>query len=550
MKKIVLNFAKFSLIIALIAQTAACSYKNDSKSSGQVDSLTDRGILVDAESDIKQENAAEKLTNPQDKEQELKHNTENYKVFEENKFMHTMYNPLSTFAADVNTASYANIRRYLQEGQMPPRDGVRIEEMINYFHYDYEANTSDELFNTHMSISDTPWNPQTKLLHIGLQTQESPELEEKPANLVFLIDVSGSMEGPDRLDLVKRSFLGLVEELKASDKISIVTYAGRESVLIDGGSLDNRVEIMTAIENLKAHGSTHGSAGITKAYEIAEKYFIPGANNRIILATDGDLNVGTTSEGELKKLVEEKRETGVFLSILGFGRGNLQDNKLQALANNGNGVYHYIDGIHEARKVLHEEIGQTLLTLAKDVKLQVDFNPYYIKNYRLIGYESRLMAAEDFRDDKKDGGEIGSGHQVTVLYEIALADSDFEVPVANSKYKNTEANKGIENGELLELRVRYKDPSAQKSEPEEIYALSKSEIVDGDENTKLASAIAAFGMLLRESEYINTMTYSDVIEQLSSLHSGNPYVLELIDLAKTAQDLDTSKPTEETYIIE
>ncbi len=459
-------------------------------------------------------------------------NTESYKVFDENPFILAAQRGLSTFSADVNTASYANIRRYLNASKLPPKDAVRMEEMINYFRYDYETPEADQTFAVKMQISDTPWNAETKLLHIAMQTQAHEVENEEPNNLVFLIDVSGSMNAPEKLDLVKRTFISLLEELENQDRISIVTYAGSDQVVLDGATAYEKAEIMDAIENLTAQGSTHGSAGIKKAYEIARKHFIPGGNNRILLATDGDLNVGISSEGELKQLIEKEKESGVFLSVLGFGQGNLKDDKLQTLANNGNGIYHYIDTIHEARKVLFEEIGQNLLTVAKDVKLQVDFNPYYIKGYRLIGYENSLMADEDFRDDSKDGGELGSGHQITVLYELVSEDSSYEIPHADSKYKN-EKNSGIENNELLQLNIRYKDPHEDTSEELNIPLSSEdwtnsTNLEDG--NTVLAANIAAFGMLLRDSEYIGEYTYENIYNALQELNTDNSYVKELMEL--------------------
>ncbi|MBQ7371517.1 MAG: von Willebrand factor type A domain-containing protein, partial [Blautia sp.] len=350
-------------------------------------------------------------------------NTEEYSYQEENSWMSVKTSPFSTFAADVDTASYANLRRMILRGQEIPADAVRIEEMINYFSYDYAKPQGDEPFSVTTEIAPCPWNADTELLLIGLQAKKM-EQEERPAsNLVFLIDVSGSMGDPDKLPLVQRSIHLLAENLGPKDRISIVTYADGDEVVLEGVSGEKQAEISAAMEDLMAGGGTNGSAGIQTAYEIAEKFFIPGGNNRIILATDGDLNIGITDEGSLTHLIKEKAKSGVFLSVLGFGFGNLSDTNMEALADNGNGNYSYIDSVSEARKVLIDEMGATLFTVAKDVKLQVEFNPERIKGYRLIGYENRTMAAEDFSDDSKDGGEIGAGHRVTALYEIAKTDS-------------------------------------------------------------------------------------------------------------------------------
>ena len=351
----------------------------------------------------------------------VEHNTEEYSHIEENGFQSVSLSPLSTFAADVDTASYANLRRMLLEGADVPADAVRIEEMINYFHYDYPEPEDGEPFSVSAELTPCPWNGDNTLLRIGLQAPQPDWEAMPPANLVFLIDVSGSMNQSNKLPLVKQAFLLLTENLRSTDTISIVTYASRDEVVLSGAGGDDPAAIQTAIENLTAGGSTAGARGIQTAYDLAEEHFVPGGNNRVILATDGDLNVGVTSEGELTRLIEEKKESGVFLSVMGFGDGNLKDNKLEALADHGNGNYAYIDSLLEAKRVLVEEMGGTLFTVAKDVKLQVEFNPEHVKSYRLIGYENRLMDAEDFADDTKDGGEIGAGHRITVLYELSSA---------------------------------------------------------------------------------------------------------------------------------
>lgn len=468
------------------------------------------------------------------------YNTESYAHLDENPFYLVENAPLSTFAADVDTASYANIRRFLKQGELPQKDAVRIEEMLNYFSYDYPEPQGDDPFSVTMELGQTPWNPDTQLLLVGLQAEDPAANNRPPSNLVFLIDVSGSMEGPNRLDLVKRAYLTMLEQLTPQDKISIVTYASSDQVVLEGASLDNKAEIMTAIENLTAGGSTHGSAGITTAYDIAEKYFIDGGNNRIILATDGDLNVGITSQGQLIDLIEEKKESGTFLSVLGFGYGNYQDDKMEALANHGNGHLSYIDDIYEARKVLSDELGSTLFTVAKDVKLQVDFNPAYIKGYRLIGYENRVMAAEDFADDSKDGGEIGSGHTVTALYEIVGVDSAFEIPNVDSKYETpdavTETESGDFNDEMLTLNIRYKKPDGDTSELL-TYPLVAADVSEPSDNFHLASSLAGFGMILKDSEYKGSSNYGDILSVLEALQANDAYVIELQELIRSASQL-------------
>lgn len=449
------------------------------------------------------------------------YSTEEYNYIKENVFQSVKAHPFSTFAADVDTASYANLRRMILSGQQPPADAVRIEEMINYFSYDYPEPQGNEPFSVTTELAPCPWNDETELLLLGLQAKKL-DAESLPAsNLVFLIDVSGSMSAANKLPLVKRAFLLLLENLSAEDRISIVTYASSDAVLIDGADIDQKAEIMTAIESLSAGGATHGSKGIETAYSLAEKYFIEGGNNRVILATDGDLNVGLTSEGELTRLVQKKRESGVYLSVMGFGKGNIKDNKMEALADNGNGNYSYIDTIDEARKVLVEEMGGTLFTVAKDVKLQVEFNPAVVKGYRLIGYENRAMNAEDFADDTKDGGEIGGGHRVTALYEIVRVDSVYELPEVESRYdpEPTADGQRPNENEWLTVNVRFKEPDGDTSKLL-TYPVSDSAYSEHmSENMSFAAGVAQFGMVLRESDYLGNTKLEDVIARLKSLES-------------------------------
>ncbi len=462
-------------------------------------------------------------------------NTNEYKAFNENRFLSVLTSPLSTFAADVDTASYAQLRRAILSGEKVVPDSVRIEEMLNYFKYDYKAPKGKEPFGVTMELAKTPWNPDTHLLLIGLQAKEIDAKERPRQNLVFLIDVSGSMDSPDKLPLVKRSFLLLLEELGSQDTISIVTYASRDEVVLDGVNAGEKTAIMDKIDSLQAGGSTAGADGINTAYELAKKHFIKDGNNRIILATDGDLNVGISDEGSLGRLVTEKKKDGIFLSVLGFGDGNYKDNKLEALADKGNGNYAYIDTIYEARRALVTEIGATFFTVAKDVKLQVDFNPAFIKGYRLIGYENRLLEAEDFADDTKDGGELGSGHRLSVLYELVPVGSAFEFGETGSKYSTPEDNKDSSE-EMLTLSIRSKTPDGDASELFS-YPLMYREPGDMTDNLKLAAAIAQMGMLLKDSELKGTSTYESALDLLrdSKAVSGDPYKEELVYLITLLQ---------------
>ncbi len=446
-------------------------------------------------------------------------NTEEYAYTKENSFRSVATSPLSTFAADVDTASYSNFRRQVLKGGKVNPDSVRIEEMINYFRYDYPEPTGTEPFAVTTEIAPCPWNADTQLLLIGLQAKKLNTAEMPQSNLVFLIDVSGSMDYDNKLPLVQRSFMTLVENLDEYDKVSIVTYSSGEEIILDGVPASQKDQIMSAIEGLRANGSTRGDKAIQIAYELAEKNYIKGGNNRVIMATDGDFNVGITSEGELTNLLQEKAKSGIFLSVLGFGMGNYKDSKLESMADNGNGNYAYIDSIDEARKVLVEEAGGTLFTVAKDVKIQVDFNPAAIKGYRLIGYENRVMAAEDFADDTKDGGEIGAGHQVTALYEIVPVGSAFEVPVVSSKYttETTPADNGEKPSELLTVNIRYKEPSEDTSTLLE-YPVTEERIREDMSTTmSWAAGVAQVSMLLKGSEYAGTTDITEVKDRLREI---------------------------------
>ena len=455
-------------------------------------------------------------------------NTNEYTFIRENGFQNAALSPLSTFAADVDTASYAQVRSLILRGKSVPQDAVRIEEMLNYFQYDYPQPEGDSPFGVFMELAPCPWNADALLLQVGLQAQAVAEQDRPRHNLVFLIDVSGSMFGEDRLDLVKRAFLMLLDELQPTDTVSIVTYASRDEVVLSGVPAADKVRIMEAISSLEAGGSTNSASGIQTAYQLAEKYAVPGGVNRILMATDGDFNVGITSEGDLARLVMEKKQSGVSLTMLGVGYGNYKDNKLEALADYGDGNYYYLDSIFEARRALVSEAGGTFLEVARDVKLQLDFNPALVQAYRLIGYEDRVMAAEDFADDTKDGGEIGSGHRVTALYEIVPVGSAFPMNTPQSKYQQPAQN---DSGEWLTLNIRAKKPGAQESSLW-AYPLSGAPREELSDQMKFAAAVAEAGMLLRESPYKGSASYADALglARGSGLVSGDPYMEEFVYL--------------------
>ena len=443
-------------------------------------------------------------------------NTEAYAAVRENEFVTAKDNPLSTFSIDVDTASYSNVRRFLDEEIRPPAGAIRTEELLNYFRYNYPQPTRDDPFSVNLEVSRAPWNPERELVRIGLRGRELPAEERGPANLVFLIDVSGSMDEPNKLPLLQRSLSALVENLYDEDRVAILTYAGSSGLVLAPTEGAKKREILEAITNLRAGGSTHGSEGIRLAYETAREHFRKDGNNRVILCTDGDFNVGVTNESELQKLIEKERESGVFLSVLGFGTGNLNDSTMEVLANKGNGNYAYIDSISEGRKVLVEQMGSTLFTIAKDVKIQVEFNPDRVAGYRLIGYENRLLAKEDFSDDKKDAGEIGVGHTVTALYEIIPAGQ--AVPGSPSvdplKYQRPEqdANAASTSNELLTVKLRYKAPDGDKSKLMEV-PFTADNIPSFDaasEDFRFASAVAAFGMKLRGSPDAGKISWPEI----------------------------------------
>lgn len=444
-------------------------------------------------------------------------NREGYSPIDENPFLRTTNNPLSTFAIDVDSASYSNVRRFLSNGQLPPKDAVRIEELINYFTYDYPEPEGDRPFSISTEMAIAPWNPNHKLVRIGLKGKSIPTANLPPSNLVFLLDVSGSMAEPNKLPLLKSAFRLLVNELKPTDRISIVVYAGAAGVVLPPTPGSQKETILAAIDNLEAGGSTAGGEGIQLAYQLAQENFISEGNNRVILATDGDFNVGISSDAELVRLIEDKRENDVFLTVLGFGTGNLQDAKMEQLANQGNGNYAYIDTILEAKKVLVSELGATLVTLAKDVKIQVEFNPAKVQAYRLIGYENRLLRSEDFNDDTKDAGELGAGHSVTALYEILPmgVTPDVELPdVDELRYQqNSSETQPSNSDELMTVKLRYKPPTGDVSQLIEQSLRDRPLSLDStSENFRFAASVAAFGMLLRDSPYKGTANSQFVLQ--------------------------------------
>lgn len=453
------------------------------------------------------------------------YNTEEYNHLTENGYKLVSDEPLSTFSTDVDTASYTNVRRMINDGWEVDPDAVRTEEFINYFKYDYEKPTEGAV-SINTELSDCPWNSEAKLMLVGLQAREA-KVKDVPTNLVFLIDVSGSMEDEDKLPLVQQAFSMLAENLGADDRVSIVTYAGSDSVVLEGESGDNSDEIVSALNSLSAGGSTAGAAGITTAYKLAEEYFIEGGNNRVILATDGDLNVGLSSEEELTDLISQKRDSGVYLSVLGFGSGNYKDNRLEALADNGNGNYAYIDSVDEAERVLVTEMSGTLFTVAKDAKVQIEFNPENVSAYRLVGYENRLLNDEDFEDDTKDAGDIGSGQQVTVLYEIVPNSGDEK----SLKYQDNEskvAETSELSGEMLTVSVRYKDPEASESKLIDKSVMCSDYTEAVSQNFTKACSVAEFAMVLRNSDYASGLTAQGVVDYMEQNRVDNSELFELI----------------------
>ena len=458
---------------------------------------------------------------------------EKYNEVSENTFMNAVTSPLSTFSADIDTASYSNLRRMITDGyrlEDIPAGAIRTEELVNYFNYNYKDPRRGEAFAVNASIIDCPWNKETKLVNLGIKARELRDTKNIPSNIVFLIDVSGSMKSYDKLPLLQMGFDMLAEDLDENDRVSIVTYASSSDVVIAGVPGNEHTKIKRALNSLTASGSTNGGDGIKTAYKLAEKYFIEGGNNRVIMATDGDLNVGITSEDELEELISDKKEGGVFLSVLGFGTGNYNESTLETLADKGNGNYSYIDGLTEAKKVLVDEFNSTLFTVAKDVKFQIEFNPKYVSEYRQIGYENRQMAAKDFNDDTKDGGEVGSGHTMTVMYEIKLNDTR-EDNKEGLRYQDAELSElAKDSDEWMMVSVRYKDPEADDSRLM-TFPISKQCYTNRpDCDTLFAAYVAECGMILNHSEYIDDLDMRDVAKQVGRLTLSDEYKEEFAQL--------------------
>ena len=502
---------------------------------GRVDALAERIVTV---SGLDKEAKKDELDHLRDSSAPF--NTDAYDYVPENPFVLVAQDPRSTFSVDVDTASYSIVRRYLNGGQRPPRDAVRIEELLNYFAYDYAPPDDGRPFAVHMDAAACPWTPAHRLVRIGIKGREIDREQRPPSNLVFLLDVSGSMAQPDKLPLVQSAMRLLVEELRPSDRVAIVVYAGSEGLALPSTPASDKSAILSAIESLSPGGTTHGSAGIRLAYETAVGNFIQSGVNRVILATDGDFNVGVTNQGDLVRLIEEKAKTGVFLTTLGFGMGNLKDSTLEKLADHGNGNYAYIDGLTEARKVLVEQIGGTLVTIAKDVKLQIEFNPRAVQAFRLIGYENRVLAHQDFNDDKKDAGEIGAGHTVTALYEVVPPGVALTVPgVDPLKYQPAaRPGAGAGSGELLTVKLRYKEPDGARSSLMEVPLTDAGEAFqDASPDFRFAAAVAAFGMVLRDSPHKGAATLAKAREWarsgLGEDRSGlRPEFVDLVDRAR------------------
>jgi len=507
---------------------------------------------VRVSSSVSMPNASRSDRKRNNAEADLVHNTEEYDRIAENKFLETIANPLSTFSIDVDAASYANVRRYLDNGQQPPADAVRTEELINYFNYDYPKPSGEHPFSIVTELSETPWNPETQLIHIGLQGKDIDRENLQPSNLVFLLDVSGSMEAANKLGLVKSSLMKLVDQLGPLDRVAIVVYAGAAGEVLPSTAASQKQTIRQALTQLSAGGSTAGGEGIQLAYSIAEKNLLTSGNNRVILCTDGDFNIGASSDAEMVRLIEEKRKSGIFLTVCGFGMGNYKDSKLEKIADAGNGNYFYIDREQEADKVFISEMRGTLFTIAKDVKLQLEFNPTVVKSYRLIGYENRMLAKEDFADDAKDAGELGAGHTVTALYEVTLlppgerynrGDQQEQIrkqpdqPTEELRYQQTTIKReAYSTDEILTLSLRYKKPDESTSRlivnplRDQRVPLQAS-----SDNFRWSAAVAAYGMVLRNSEHKGSADL-DLVLKLASGAKGADLEGYRADFLKMVQD--------------
>ena len=472
---------------------------------------------------------------------EEEHNTESYAEIIENEFVDSMTNPKSTFSIDVDTASYSNVRRLINEGQSPPPGAVRIEEMINYFDYRYQGpDDAEHPFAVYTDLKTCPWNKSHQLVRIGLKGKTFPRSKRPDCNLVFLLDVSGSMNSPNKLPLVKQAMTMLTENLGRKDQIAIVVYAGSSGVVLPSTSATNSTAILNALDQLHAGGSTNGGEGINLAYQIAAKNFIDDGVNRVVLCTDGDFNVGTTNRSSLVELIKKKAQSGIALSVLGFGTGNLKDDSMELLADRGNGNYAYIDSQLEAKKALVDQLDGTLTTIAKDVKIQVDFNPARIKAYRLIGYENRMLANEDFADDAKDAGEIGAGHTVTALYEVVPNGSDSPARSdTGSEFVETKLKaEAVDSDTVLKVHLRYKRPEESESQTFNVALKQNAEdpVAAPKDDFKFAASVAAYGMLLRDSKFKGDAQWDWVVQSANSSlgEDRNGYRSEFVKLARQA----------------
>ncbi|WP_314338200.1 VWA domain-containing protein [Capnocytophaga leadbetteri] len=540
-----------SLCIAAVLMVAACGDPSHRHNSGEkvtvINSEPDEVIEEDVEITSNEAalmepsaNATSKmiLSSPPPPQQR---NAETYKEIKENSFVAVAQQPVTTFSADVDRAAYANVRRIIGYGQIPPKDAVRIEEMVNYFDYDYPAPEEGSASPLRVSpeLAPAPWNPNHLLLRIGLQAKKIDLAKAPPSNIVFLIDVSGSMDEENKLPLLKSSFKMLLGQLRPDDKIAIVTYANGTKVALPSTSVKDKEKIIKVLDNLYASGGTSGGRGIQLAYEQAQKSFIKNGNNRIILATDGDFNIGINNTTDLEKFIEKQRESGIYMSVLGFGIGNYRDDMAETIADKGNGNYAYIDNITEAKKVLVNELSGTLFAVAKDVKLQLEFNPKYVKEYKLIGYENRMLANEDFTNDKKDAGEIGAGHTVTALYELVPSDGK----VAQSlRYQSQELNEKGKGNELGFLKIRYKDPKVKDAKSVEItepLVFNKKALKETSTDYRFAASVAEFGILLRDNSNKANATYDQVIELAEGAIGKDPegYRKEFVRLVKSVKML-------------
>jgi len=443
-------------------------------------------------------------------------NTAKYDSIKENDFLSVADHPLSTFSADVDTASYANLRRMIRTGVSAiPTGAIRVEEILNYFKYDYQKPNAGDKFSISTELTDTPWNEETKLLRVGIQAMDIDYSKLPPSNIVFLLDVSGSMSPSDRLPMVQSAMKMLVDNLTENDLVTIVVYASQEGVALEGVRGDKKEQIISAIDELMAGGSTAGGKGLSTAYEVALRHFIEGGTNRIIWCTDGDLNVGVTDNSSIGKMAQANAKKGVYLSIFGVGTNNFNDSLLKEASVKGKGNYHYLDSLFEARKALVDEMGGTLVAVAKDVKIQLDFNPAYVKGYRLIGYERRLMDARDFKDDTKPAAVLGAGHKVTALYEIALSDSNMEIKGAESRY--SEGKSPISSSDMLTVALRYKEPDGNESTLIE-HTVTLGQLKSPSDDQKFTGAAAMWAMLLSESEYKGDASYEKIVKTLESCY--------------------------------